>query len=302
MATSPPTWQMGPPHRKPRTLWSDLAGLWRRFRGLPVIIQVIVGVLLIVLIIDLLSILFGSANGTKVASQSTTTAPTAPTSSTTTIAPGLPAGDDTTVKAVLDGDSFEIENGTKVRLIGIDAPDIETNACFSPEATNHLKELLPPGRPIRLVYDTTRTDRFGRTLAYVFRLPEGLFLNLAMVRDGYAIPVTTGQFAANTMYGREIGDAEADAKAARRGLWAGCASTTTTARSTATTSGAVASTTTAAPTTTVPTTTPAPTTTITATAVENEICFIPNASGVFADGRPATCALAGDGYYRWRAV
>ncbi|MGH9280926.1 MAG: thermonuclease family protein [Acidimicrobiales bacterium] len=296
MATRPPDWQIGPPRRQHRTLWSDLAGLWRRFRGLPIIVQLIVALLLLLLVINVLSRIFGSDGDTQVASRSTTTGvPTTSTSSTTTIAPGIPAGDDTTAKNVLDGDSFETDTGTKVRLIGIDAPDIETNACFAPEATVHLKDLLPPGRAIRLVYDTTRTDRFGRTLAYVYRLPDGLFINRAMLQDGFAIQVTTGAMAANTQYAREFGDAEADAKAAKRGLWGACATTTTAAR---------ASTATTAATTTTPattTTTAATTTTAVATVVENEICFVPNATGVLSGGRAAVCAQAADGYYRWRA-
>ena len=56
MATRPPDWQIGPPRGRHRTLWSDLAGLWHRFRSLPILVQIIISVVAIVLLVDLLSI------------------------------------------------------------------------------------------------------------------------------------------------------------------------------------------------------------------------------------------------------
>jgi micrococcal nuclease len=192
------------------------------------------------------SALFDGDDGTTVASRSTTTVRRTIPTTTTRPPPPLPPGDDRTVKTVLDGDSFELTDGTTIRLIGIDAPDIEIDACYSAEATAHLKELLPVDKGVRIVYDTTRTDRFGRTLAYVYRLPDGLFVNVAMVRDGFARDMASGS---NTAHADEIATALSDARTAQRGLWQACQATTTAPR-TATTRGTAATTTTTEPGTT----------------------------------------------------
>jgi micrococcal nuclease len=243
-----PEWQIGPPRHRPRTLWSDLAGLWHRFRGVPVAAQLIGVAVAILVVIAIATLLTGSDDGTTVASRSSTTRRgTVPVATTTTLPP-LPPGDDKAIKGVIDGDSFETLDGVKVRLIGIDAPDVETSDCFSAEATSHLRELLPPGRAVRLVYDESTTDRFGRTLAYVYRHPDGMFVNLAVARDGFAIQQTA---APNTRHADEFGAAVAEARAAERGLWKTCSTTTTAGRS-ATTAATSATT---APATTEPETT-----------------------------------------------
>ena len=245
---SNPDWPTRPLPRRPRTLWSDLAGLWARFRGLCLPVHVILGIVAALVLWGIASLLFGGGdgNGQRVAARSSTTVrSTLPPTTTTTVA--LPPGEDRTVRAVLDGDSFELTDGTKVRLIGIDAPDIETNECFSAEATAHLRELLPANRNVRLVYDTSRTDRLGRTLAYVYRLPDGLFVNIALARDGFVFQLTTPP---NTAHADQIGVAVAEARNARRGVWQACQTTTTASRP-ATTAGSG----TTAPATTAPGTT-----------------------------------------------
>jgi micrococcal nuclease len=245
-----PDWQIGPPRHRPRTLWSDLGGLWRRFRGLPIPAQLLGGVVAIILVIAIGSLLAGGGGSTNVATRSTTTRP--PLTVTTTTLPPLPPGDDKAVKSVIDGDSFETLDGVKVRFIGIDAPDVETDACFSAEATVHLRELLPAGKAIRLVYDVTKTDQYGRTLAYVYSLPDGLLINVAQVKDGFAIPQPSQT---NVIHNDDIAKAAADAKAANRGLWQACASTTTTAASRPATTAATTPATTEPPATEATTTT-----------------------------------------------
>lgn len=160
-----------------------------------------------------------------------------PSPSVTTSRPGsaLPAGHDTTVARVSDGDTIVVDRTTRVRLIGIDTPETQdpraSVQCFGPEASRHTAELVPPGTPVRLVYDVERTDRYGRTLAYVYRLSDGLFVNLALLRDGFA---TMATFPPNVAHVEEFRAAERQAREASRGLWGGCpaagATTTTTDR------------------------------------------------------------------------
>ena len=153
--------------------------------------------------------------------------PTAPTTTlvpaTTTSTVVLPAGTDTTVASIVDGDSFKVADGTTVRMTGIDAPD--TGACLATEATAHLTELIPVGTGIRLVYDSRRTDASDRDLAYVYRLSDGAFVNLAMANDGFAYEL---KVAPNVVHADELAAAVAAAQAAKVGVWASCSSSTPT--------------------------------------------------------------------------
>jgi micrococcal nuclease len=135
----------------------------------------------------------------------------------------LPEGHDTTVSRITDGDTIVVGGDVRVRLIGMDTPETQdprtSVQCFGPEASRHTAELLPPGTAVRLVYDVDRTDRYGRTLAYVYRLSDGLFVNVALVRDGYARIAT---YPPNVAHVEEIRAAETEAREAGRGLWGGC--------------------------------------------------------------------------------
>src|SRR6478672_6850763 len=98
-----------------------------------------------------------------------------------------------TVVRVIDGDTIVVHIGERdehVRLIGIDTPETHKPdtpvECFGPEAATHMGELLPDNTPVRLERDIEARDRFGRLLAYVYRDQDGLFVDLAMVKDGFA--------------------------------------------------------------------------------------------------------------------
>jgi micrococcal nuclease len=131
-----------------------------------------------------------------------------------------------TVERVVDGDTIVVRvNGRRerVRLIGIDTPEsVKPNTpvqCFAIEASNRAKALLPSGTSVRLVRDVEERDRYRRLLAYVYRLRDGLFVNLALVREGYASPYT---FPPNVAHTDEFVSAAAEARAASRGLWSAC--------------------------------------------------------------------------------
>ena len=142
-------------------------------------------------------------------------------------APG-PAGT-AVVSHPIDGDTIAVEiagTAEHVRLIGIDTPESVARdrpiECFGMEAKARMAELLPAGTVVRLVRDVEARDRYGRLLAYVYRAEDDLDVNLLMVEEGMA---ESFPFEPNTTRQAELDRAEADAKAAGRGLWPVCGST-----------------------------------------------------------------------------
>jgi micrococcal nuclease len=142
----------------------------------------------------------------------------------TAAAVAAPAG--TTVARVghvTDGDTISLANGTRVRLVQIDAPELYTGAeCFGRAASQALRRLLPPGTAIRLVADPAldRVDRYDRLLRYVVRVRDGLNINVALVRSGAAAPYfyrgDRGRYAAL------LTKLALRARARRLGLWGAC--------------------------------------------------------------------------------
>jgi micrococcal nuclease len=148
-----------------------------------------------------------------------------------------PHGDRVNAKllSILDGDTIRVEQGgqsVRVRLIGIDAPEsreserahkqaeragasVESIIAIGQRSSKVLAELLRNSPFVILEFDVRRTDQFGRTLAYVHR-PDGLFVNLEMVRRGFARPYSAPP---NLKHQDEIVAAGRDARARRLGLW-----------------------------------------------------------------------------------
>jgi micrococcal nuclease len=129
-----------------------------------------------------------------------------------------------TVERVVDGDTFVLEGGGRVRLLGIDTPETVDSdrpvGCYGPQASVYAKHLLS-GRRVRLVYDRELRDRYGRLLAYVYlRRPAGeLFVNARLIALGYA---RTLSIPPNTAHAGELRRLEAGAALAGRGLWSAC--------------------------------------------------------------------------------
>ena len=88
---------------------------------------------------------------------------------------------------VIDGDTIELATGEKVRYIGIDTPETvhpsKPVQFMGKEASGFNRELVE-GKDVRLEYDVQRTDKYGRTLAYVY--VGDTFVNAELVKQGYA--------------------------------------------------------------------------------------------------------------------
>lgn len=133
--------------------------------------------------------------------------------------PELPEGRDVVVTSITDGDTFRAGE-ERVRLTGIDTPEVSGPVeCFGTEATEALRVLIPPGSEVRLVFDVDPVDRYGRTLAYVYRRSDALLVNLALADDGFALPLTV---APNVALAEDIAAAARRARERGRGLWAAC--------------------------------------------------------------------------------
>ena len=100
------------------------------------------------------------------------------------------------VERVVDGDTIIVQGVGRVRLIGVDTPETvhprRPVECFGKEASAFTKRLLH-GQRVRLEYDQERTDRYGRTLAYVY-LSSGTFANAEIIRQGYGHAYTRFPF------------------------------------------------------------------------------------------------------------
>ena len=115
------------------------------------------------------------------------------------------------VSYVIDGDTFDLADGRRVRLIGIDAR--ERGDEYYKEATDFLKRLIE-GREVLLRRDVSETDKYGRLLRYVFM--EDVFINEILVREGYA---TTFILPPDVAFTSTFREAQRAAQKEGAGLW-----------------------------------------------------------------------------------
>lgn len=121
-----------------------------------------------------------------------------------------------------DGDTLSLSGIGKVRLIGVDTPEVLGRAeCFGRQASEFVRRVAPVGARVRYTLGVEERDRYGRALAYV-RLGDGRLLNRLLVARGFAQPLTIPP---NDAYADEFVRAAREAREAGRGLWGrpGCA-------------------------------------------------------------------------------
>jgi micrococcal nuclease len=123
------------------------------------------------------------------------------------------------VEYVHDGDTLFLEDGTKVRLLGVDTPEIGEHAeCYGEEARALLRELLPEGTRVRVVADVQPLDQYGRALLFLFTDDDRL-VNLDLIEAGAAEAVVLKP---NVLYAEELEAAEDRAQLAGSGMWGVC--------------------------------------------------------------------------------
>ncbi len=112
------------------------------------------------------------------------------------------------VVSVPDGDSLQLKDGRRIRLLGIDAP--ERGRCMADEARAKLAELAQ-GRHVRL--KNIATDSYGRMLATV--IVDGVPLQRELLAEGLA----RNRSSAGNPYHQVLKDAGEAAKSAKLGIW-----------------------------------------------------------------------------------
>ena len=112
---------------------------------------------------------------------------------------------------IIDGDTFVLEDGNKVRLIGIDTP--ETNEFYYQEAKVRLGELINGGC-LTLTKDVSETDVYGRLLRYAY--VSEIFINDKLVEEGYA---RATPYVPDTKYSSQFSSSESKAKNNKLGIW-----------------------------------------------------------------------------------
>ena len=119
-----------------------------------------------------------------------------------------------TVIRITDGDGIVCDRLGRVRLIGMDTPELDQKP-YGPQAARALGALVRVGMEVQLEPDVEARDRNGRLLAYVW--VGRSMVNWRMVRDGWAVLLT---YEPNVQYVEAFTDAQRRAREEGRGLWA----------------------------------------------------------------------------------
>lgn len=134
------------------------------------------------------------------------------------------------VKRVVDGDTVKLSDGTRVRLIGVDTPEVHDSAKLVMDARKQnmkMWEIKKLGRKaseftrklclnkrVRLELDIEKNDDYGRLLAYVY-LEDGTFVNARIIEEGYGRTITIPP---NVKYSKYFLSLEKEAKDKKKGL------------------------------------------------------------------------------------
>ena len=122
------------------------------------------------------------------------------------------------VKKVYDGDTVLLANGNKIRLLGINTPEVEgrykTAQAGGEEAKRWLQKKLQ-NKKVRLLKDVEKKDKYGRLLAHIFT-EDKQHINLELVKAGLA---SVNIHPPNLKFTDQLLKAEQQAELARLGIW-----------------------------------------------------------------------------------
>ncbi len=123
------------------------------------------------------------------------------------------------IKKIIDGDTVKISDGRKVRLIGINTPEIgrdgEASEAFAIQAVQALQSLINSGDKIGLTFGQQKKDKYKRLLAHL-SLPDGRNIASVLLDQGLAVSIAVPPNDGYLSCYREI---EQQARSEQRGLW-----------------------------------------------------------------------------------
>lgn len=127
------------------------------------------------------------------------------------------------VNYVIDGDTIEINNGQRVRYLGINTPEIahppKRAECFGNEAFEENKKLVL-GKRVRLERDSRDKDDYGRLLRYVYLDSQPhTFINEYLLKNGFAKNMSIPP---NIRFNSKFKKDAQKAKLNKKGLWKAC--------------------------------------------------------------------------------
>lgn len=128
------------------------------------------------------------------------------------------------VSRAIDGDTLELDDGKRLRLLLVDTPESTGGKmdCYGRQAADFTNGLTA-GKTVQLSYDEAGcTDRFGRTLAYV--KVDGVEVNRVLAEQGYACVLYVAPSGLSRR--EEFQTYESQAKTSRVGMWGQCAMVT----------------------------------------------------------------------------
>jgi endonuclease YncB( thermonuclease family) len=128
--------------------------------------------------------------------------------------------DDTAyIKYIHDGDTLHLKDGRKIRLIGINTPELARNNSpaepYAFAAKDTLTKLFKQNKSIGLVFGKNKKDHYGRVLAHVF-LGDGDNTQEILLKQGYASAIIIPP---NTQFSDCYLEAEKIARCDNRGIW-----------------------------------------------------------------------------------
>ena len=124
------------------------------------------------------------------------------------------------VRSVHDGDTLRLKDGRKIRLIGINTPELAREnkpaQAFATEARNRLKlQISKHNNIVKLVYGKERQDHYKRTLAHLF-LPDGQNLQADLLAQGLA---TANTYPPNDFFSDCYHRVETTVRCKGNGIW-----------------------------------------------------------------------------------
>jgi micrococcal nuclease len=119
------------------------------------------------------------------------------------------------IDRVVDGDTVRLVGLGRARLIGVDTPEVYFKTeCYGRQASAFTERMLARGTAVSYRYDVEHRDRYGRALVYLYK--RSTFVNVELVRRGYAVPLTIPP---NVRYAERFLALSRAARTAGRGLW-----------------------------------------------------------------------------------